>query len=183
MTNVGVWLLLQHISLVWDKSCRGGQAAVVRNGLPRSYMLTDCFFDHPAFSDPTEAIPYHVHMSRQQVSGVTSWSGRRIESALTHVGRLEIRADNDKFCLEYHDRSVDDAWDAESGNYGPLRHIIPVELGRYARVSWNARMVSWDDPWYEWHIVNAIAVLGPQAPLDVFLREPDTVYEKMSMLP
>lgn len=185
-------LLIQDINLQWDKECRGGVGAVLRNHYPKAARLPEDFFSYYPFG-----LPVHYMSLVQKTDGINVRKEcrnlkkqRNDDTIRLHPFELSVKDGKTavyyRFDLHHGAHPERHKFDPTVSRYVPLHEIaFKLEQGDYGRAICNGRFVDWDTGnwWYEMDILNIMLLSDPVVPLDCFLaREPNKIYQQIAQL-
>jgi len=187
-------ILIQHISLIWEKDCRGGIGAVQRGNFPQAIQPPTNFFDYIPFGKPVhwaifnqEKDGFHCKVDHRRIEEFDTKNSlclSPMELIPKEENHCEVRYRYDwhraipkryKYTKEGHRVSLNElAFELHSGEYGRA-----VSNGRYVDINTGI----W---YYEMIIVNVMIVFPEQekkVPLNCFLiNTPTHYYQQFAQL-
>lgn len=184
--------LIQKISLQWNKDCRGGKGAVLRNSYPKAASLPKDYFSYYPCGIPSHYIGLFqdkdgIHV-KKECRNLNEWTA----DGIIGFAPYELSVQNGKvkihYCYNLHHgrRPQRSKYDSTRNRYVPL-HELAFELnpGDYGQAICNGRFVDYDTGnwYYELIILNIILLSDTDVSLDCFLtKEPNKKYQRIDQL-
>lgn len=181
-------LLIQHIKIYWDKSCRGAPYAIDRSHISKGYQLPKTFYYNTAIGYPLHYL--YLQQDKDGFKEVINRTERITDFDNVRVGALEIITESDSYKVNYRydfHRAIPERlkYSNEISMYTPLNETaFTLAQGEYGRVIYNGRYTDFDCGiwYYNLDIINIKNITEPSN-LDVFINEePQKEYKQMAYL-
>lgn len=176
-------ILIQYISLMWEKDCRGGIGAIERSKFPQAIKLPLNFFEYISFGKPVHWVGihqkrdgFHYRINRRRIEEFDTKNSLRLGAIelIPKGNNCEIR-----YRYDWH-RAIPERYKyTKEGTRLPLNELaFELCLGDYGRTVYNGRYVDIDTGtwYYKMDIVNVMISQENDVPLDCFLVNAPTHY-------
>lgn len=183
-------LLIQNITLEWDKSCRGGKFAEFRNHYPK-WQPIEIPIDKSQFKNNDTLI--HTVFLIQSKDGISKRFEKLDFKNLNNPKSIDIKYCYDTSSIDYnlpHRQGHNSDFNNINSKFYMRNNInetaFTLEPDTYGRILENGRCRSLDYEmscwWYQLRIENYISISNLDFTKNIFRKKVDKIYSQMAIL-